>query len=375
MNSNRLERVNVDRSPHPGALLLEYLDWAGWSQQELAQRTGLTAKTISEICNGKAPITARSALALEPVLGRPANLWLGMQRRYEEMEARKGLQSKHSDWSDWIRKFPLKEMEQHDWIPSDKTSKDSIPTKLLHFFGVASPESWSKTWESQRIAYRRSDLVHANKFAIAAWIRATEIEAASISTYGFDDEKARMLIQDLRGMTNKSPESYFDRWREACANAGIALVVLPQLKGTAISGCARWLSDSKAVIALTSRYKTDDQIWLTFFHELAHLILHRKIFRFVLDLAEDSIYESEVDPKMVDVEREANAFAEEALIPSKHLTQFLSQRSFSCASIEKFASDVNVGAGIVVGRLQRAGVIDYHACNHLKRRISLASTP
>jgi HTH-type transcriptional regulator/antitoxin HigA len=43
--------------PHPGEMVLEYLEFYGWSQRDLARRTGLTPKTISEICNGKAPIT------------------------------------------------------------------------------------------------------------------------------------------------------------------------------------------------------------------------------------------------------------------------------------------------------------------------------
>src|SRR5580692_4658257 len=49
--------------PHPGETVQEYLDFYGWSQRDLARRTGLTPKTISEICNGKGPITPTTALA------------------------------------------------------------------------------------------------------------------------------------------------------------------------------------------------------------------------------------------------------------------------------------------------------------------------
>ena len=51
--------------PHPGETVLEYLEFNGWSQSDLARRTGLTRKTISEICNGKAPITPPTALTFE----------------------------------------------------------------------------------------------------------------------------------------------------------------------------------------------------------------------------------------------------------------------------------------------------------------------
>jgi addiction module HigA family antidote len=75
--------------PHPGEAVQEYLDFYGWSQQDLARRTGLTPKTISEICSGKGPITPPTALAFEKAFQRPASLWLNLQRQYDEIEARR----------------------------------------------------------------------------------------------------------------------------------------------------------------------------------------------------------------------------------------------------------------------------------------------
>ena len=41
---------------HPGEIVSEYIEFHGWTQRDLARRTGLTPKTISEILNGKAPV-------------------------------------------------------------------------------------------------------------------------------------------------------------------------------------------------------------------------------------------------------------------------------------------------------------------------------
>ena len=71
--------------PHPGDTVQEYLDFYEWSQRDLARRTGLTPKTISEICNGKAPITPTTALAFEKAFQRPAHLWLNLQRQFDEV--------------------------------------------------------------------------------------------------------------------------------------------------------------------------------------------------------------------------------------------------------------------------------------------------
>src|SRR5215472_18958282 len=74
--------------PHPGDTVQEYLDFQEWSQRDLARRTGLTPKTISEICNGKAPITPPTALAFEKAFQRPAHFWLNLQRDFDEAAAR-----------------------------------------------------------------------------------------------------------------------------------------------------------------------------------------------------------------------------------------------------------------------------------------------
>ena len=62
-----------------------YLDFYESSRAELARRTGLTSKTISGICDGRASITPSIALALEPVLGRPAHFWLNLQMTFGEV--------------------------------------------------------------------------------------------------------------------------------------------------------------------------------------------------------------------------------------------------------------------------------------------------
>ena len=75
MNSAQQTRFEPNAVPHPGETVLEYLDFFGWSQRDLARRTGLAPKTISEICSGKAPITPQTALVFEKAFQRPAHLF------------------------------------------------------------------------------------------------------------------------------------------------------------------------------------------------------------------------------------------------------------------------------------------------------------
>jgi Zn-dependent peptidase ImmA (M78 family) len=155
-----------------------------------------------------------------------------------------------------------------------------------------------------------------------------------------------------------------------CAAAGVAVVWVPALRNTGISGCARWINDKRALIGLTLRYKTDDQMWFTLFHEVAHLVLHRQKRSFVLDNAQTDLADRVVDPEMQQLEMEANQFAADTLIPPDLLGDFVRRHSFTNESIHTFAETLGVGPGILVGRLQHDGILAHHQGNALKQRLS-----
>src|SRR5437667_3902104 len=119
MDSAQRNTFEVNAVSHPGETVLEYLDFHGWSQRDLARRSGLTPKTISEICNGKAPITPATALAFEKVFQRPAHFWLNLQRRYDEAEARRRAASKLPEWKVWTKHFPIAEMKRYGWLETE----------------------------------------------------------------------------------------------------------------------------------------------------------------------------------------------------------------------------------------------------------------
>jgi Zn-dependent peptidase ImmA (M78 family) len=64
--------------------------------------------------------------------------------------------------------------------------------------------------------------------------------------------------------------------QELCAGAGVAVVFVPALPKTGVSGATRWINSNKALIQLSLRYRTDDHLWFTFFHEAGHILLHGK---------------------------------------------------------------------------------------------------
>ena len=311
---------------YPGETVLEYLEFNRWSQRDLARRTGLTPKTISEICNGKAPITPPTSLALEKVFQRPARFWLNLQRQFDEAVARRRVASEAEGWKEWARKFPISELKKRRlWQPPPGQSEVE---EVLTFLGVSSPMSWERVWSATQVAYRQTRRFTTNEEAIAVWVRATELYAAQLSVSRFDERRLRSSLPALRHQTRKRTDEIMEPVQEICGAAGVAVVWVPELPHTGISGCARWLSDDKALIALTMRYKTDDQMWYCFFHEVGHLLLHDKRRSFILDNPADDLCDRVVDPQMQMHEEEANRFASDTLIPPAALESFIAAGSF-----------------------------------------------
>src|SRR5947209_2525255 len=250
-------------------------------------------------------------------------------------------------------------------LPSGRSDTDT----LLNFFGVSSPDSWNSVWKASAVAYRQTRAFKTREESIAAWVRETEIVARGLEVADFDETRLRSSLEKLRHLTRTRAEEIMEPVQRICAGPGVAVVLVPELRNTGISGCARWLTDKKALVGLTLRYKTDDQLWFTLFHEIGHILLHRNKRSFVVDNAAENLSDQVVDPEMKQYEEEANRFAADTLIPPKALGDFLREGKFTSESIYAFAEQIGIGPGIVVGRLQHDGVLARHQGNAFKQKL------
>ena len=81
-------RYQPDYAVPPGSLLEEYLVARGFSNAEFARRCGQSAKLVSEIVAGKAPVEPTTALQFERALGMDARIWLGIEADYRLHQTR-----------------------------------------------------------------------------------------------------------------------------------------------------------------------------------------------------------------------------------------------------------------------------------------------
>jgi addiction module HigA family antidote len=357
----RLIRYQPDYVVRPGEVLEEYLSALGMTKAELATRCGRPTKTISEIIHGKAAITPETAIQLGRVFGRPASLWQNLESNYRLRLAEREESSKLAEHAAWGKKFPIKAMVEAGCVEEPSGDADLV-TKLLRFFGVGTVAGWEASFGEQAVAYRRSRSFQAAPHAVSAWLRRGEIEAASIACAAFDRNRFRAALDAARGLTRDSFPDVLEQLRELCASAGVALVLVPELPKTHLSGAARWLTKDKALIQLSLRHKTNDHVWFSFFHEAGHILLHGKKATFIDDNGDDR----------TEIEAEANNFAGDLLIPPGPFAEFVKGRYFSAASVKAYAEAQGVAPGIIVGRLQHDGVIPHSHLNGLKESLTWA---
>lgn len=110
MASMLQNEYHPDSVSSPGETLLETLETIGMSQVELAKRMGRPVKTINEIIQKKAAITAETALQLEQVLHIPASFWLKREQHYRESLARLAEEQRLTSWVEWLKEIPIREM-------------------------------------------------------------------------------------------------------------------------------------------------------------------------------------------------------------------------------------------------------------------------
>lgn len=361
MPDARANQYAPDYVTPPGATLDDTLRSLGMSQRDLALRTGRPVKTINEIIRGKAAITSETALQLERVLGISAGFWSNRERVYRESLARQKDEERLQSVVGWLKSMPVKELVSLGWITGYNDAVAQL-RELLGFFGVTSPEHYDKVKEQlfagARVAFRKSQAYKADSDAIMAWLRMGEMRARKIGCEPFDAGDFEQALIDIRSLTHTEPAVFQKELVQRCSECGVAVVFVRELSKTRTSGATRWLTPHKALIQLSLRYKSDDMLWFSFFHEAAHVLLHGKRSLFLEQRPED--------PK---VEAEANGFAQDILIPKSALSEFVREGNFSAAAMKAFADGIGIAPGLVVGRLQHDGHLPMTHLNKLKVRL------
>lgn len=335
--------------PHPGETLLEKLEELKMGPKEFALRSGKPEKTIIAVLKGESAITPDMAVQFENITKIPANFWMNHQRGYDEYVARKKRQAVIRQATPWAKQFPLEDIIQKGWLPQVKSIQEKT-MEMLSFFGFSNHKAWEEYYFKQqlKVAFRIS-LAHIKEpYAISAWLRKGELQAAELHVGEYSERKFKDALPLIKAIMANQPEDFFCQLQSICSEAGVKVVHTPCINNAPISGATRWLKDTP-FIQLTGRYNRNDIFWFTFFHEAGHIILHGKKDIFLENL--------DYSDKDLEKEKEANSFAIKWTFTEEEEAEIIAAFPLKNHDIQSFAKKFNTHPAIIVGRLQRKELI------------------
>ncbi len=346
-----------DSATPPGETLRQVLEDLHLTQLDLATRTGLSTKHVNQVIQGSAPLTQETALSLERVTGVPAGFWNRLEARYRELALRSQSVKLDDEHLQWLRDLPVSSLQRRGYLPTTDDRRQLFHAALT-FFGVANLLAWHRVWTRPVASFKRSSAFTSHAESVASWIRIGELATQHLTAEPFDKDGFRVALRHARALTRST--DFLHDLQQLCAAHGVLVVYVAEIDKCRISGATWWSSPTRAVIALSDRYKTEDQFWFSFFHEAGHVLLHSKKETYIDDGSENN-----------QVEEAANRFATNTLIPPRE-QQSLAHLT-TIADVQAFAERVGVSEGIVVGQLQHRGIWEWRKGNGLKRRFELAA--
>lgn len=336
MSAKKRYSYEPDYAVPPGETLSEVMESLGMSQKELAIRTGLTVQSLLRMIKGEQPITYESANRLELATGVPARLWNNLELQYRQQLAKMAERKRMQADLEWLESIPTKELQARGLIGNHK-DQVQVLRDTLAFFGVSSVDAWCDVWEAPAVAARRSPCFETCPGRAAAWIRQGELQAQAIACKPYDKGRFLEVLDQVRALTKEKPAVFESEMKRLCAEAGVAVALVREMKKVPWNGATRWLTPHKAMILLSLRGRGEDRFWFSFFHEAGH----------VLHDSKKDLFINSGEPQN-EQEKRADQFAADFLIPRSCDNAIRGFRSK--AEVVALADRLKIAPGIVAGR-------------------------
>lgn len=342
----------------PGDTIKDALEERSLNKDALVRALAFAPDRVQQLLDGGLPLTIDVADRLTRLIGGTVEFWMTRDGQYHADVARVAA-------DEWAQHVPAREMAAFGWISDDTDDWVARIDACLRFFDVKDVRSWETNQNllRSRTRFRSSQVIEADDYAVAAWLRQSEVELSEIGCAEWDRDALVSLLPRLLPLTRISePGNFLPILTKRCAEVGVAVKVTRAPRKCPISGAARRLPNGQRSIALTGRYRADDHLWFTFFHEAAHLVLHDS----------DVVYLDEIEPSTdaaaTPDELEADQYASEILVPPRFESALASARR-APFELRRLAREIGVSTGIAIGHLQHRGVLGYRSrFNRLKIR-------
>ena len=261
---------------HPGETLKEVLEERNMSQQELALRTGVSAKHISTVLSEEKNISVNFAKKLEYAFGIDAEFWIGLQALYDRQLLE--FDELHSISKEEISIFNrLKEVFNYivekKFISKEKQMEQNI-LELRKYLNVSNLTAISYLVSFG--AFKVHTNVKYDPYVLFAWQRICESLSEKVTTKELPrEEQIKQLLEicpEIKKLNRLSQDKINKKLQEYFSLCGIAFIIAPTFKGAPVQGFIKTNSDNKTIICMTLSEKRPDSFWFTLFHEIGHFI-------------------------------------------------------------------------------------------------------
>ena len=327
---------------HPGYYIEEIVEESGLTLEELSKRLKTTPKNLNILIRGEKNLSIDMAYKLSEMLGTTVEYWLTLQKIYDKMQAEfladinlekevfKDLDYKYFKHYFGLPNLPRKIDEQI------KCVRDFLSVQSLT---VLKEKDLAVSFRSYSRKLSTSNIVNANAMVQIAINLALKTDSPQFDKKKFEESVEFALTQ------TRNHQEFLPIIKEAFLEAGVILIVLPNLKNSGTNGATKMI-DGRVLLMVNDRRHFADTFWFTLFHEIGHIM--------------NDDYGITFCGNQNSSEDKADLYAQRKLIPQEQYEAFIKCHTiFNELCIREFADSINQDPGIVLGRLQNDGKVSY----------------
>ena len=333
--------LSLDFIIHPGETVKEALEENNMSQEELAIRTGFSAKHVSEVVNGKKGISAQFAKGLEYAFDVPMEFWINLQGLYDKEILEFKAQEEIREEELAIVKKTKKITEYAAELGILEKNKNAIQRviDLRKLCGINNLDD-IKWLPATQVSFRIAKTIDVD--ILYLWLRINEVLAKKVELKNeYNQEKLEKNLDRIKKTMFLEINKAIEELTKIFAECGIIFQVSKFFRGAPVQGFIKKIKNN-IMLTMTIRGAFADIFWFTLFHEIGHLI--NRDFNNQL-----------IDYELINSEKEiaADEFASNCLISKEKFDTFMNLHKFTKESIKSFAKENDVQPFIVVGRLEK----------------------
>lgn len=341
---------------HPGYYIKEVIEESGLTQDDFAKRLDTTPKNLSLLVRGMQGLSVEMAMKLSKMLGTSLQYWLNLQNAYDAVLAQIESDEELEREKNVLKMLGYGYFRDNFSLPDLPRKLDEQVIRVRTFLKVASLTVLTN--RDMAVSFRASTgkmgakgIAKANAMVQIAVNEAIEIDAPDYDKGKFEKAVDFALTQTC------NHSSFYPLVRDKFLEAGVVLVVLPNLPGSRTNGATKKIGKS-VMMMVNDRRLSADSFWFTLLHEAGHVV--------------NGDFGISFESETGKAEKVADEYAENKLIDPGSYASFVSRGRFSADAVKAFASEINRDPGIVLGRLESDGYVQHGSMQSLRSKYQVS---